>query len=399
MKKNYEFATQQIHAGSISSTDPYGSTQVPIYQTAKFKFSSVEVGGARFAGEDDGYIYTRLGNPTASVLEARLAALENGEAALATASGMGAITTAIWSAIDGNSEIITDETLYGCTFAFFTHGLSKFGVKVHFVDMSNPENIKPYLNEKTAIVYMESMCNPTLKVVDIAAVSKLAHAYNPSIKVMVDNTFTTPYLVRPLDLGADVSLHSATKYLNGHGDVIAGAVIAKKEFIDTCRMCGLKDFTGAVIGPFDAFLLLRGMQTLDIRMDKHCQNALKVAQFLEAHPAIKTVYYPGFKSFPLHETAAKQMSQFGGMVSFETYKNRHETAAAINTLELATIAVSLGDVKTLVEHPASMTHSVYTPEELAAANIPEGLVRISVGLENIDDLIADFKQAFDKLMP
>jgi len=399
MKKNYGFATNQIHAGSISYKDAYGSTQVPIYQTAKFKFKTVEEGGARFAGEDDGYIYTRLGNPTASSLEVRMAALENGEAALATASGMGAITTAIWSAIDGNSEIIADETLYGCTFAFFTHGLSKFGVKVHFVDMSNPESIKPYLNEKTAIVYLESICNPTLKVVDIAAVSQIAHDYNPNIKVMVDNTFATPYLTRPLDLGADVSLHSATKYLNGHGDVIAGVIIAKKDFIGTCQMQGLKDFTGAVIGPFDAFLLLRGLQTLDIRMDKHCQNALKIAEFLKAHPAIKTVYYPGFEDFPWYNAAAKQISQFGGMVSFETYKNRQETSAAINTLELATIAVSLGDVKTLVEHPASMTHSVYTPEELAAANIPEGLVRISVGLENADDLIADFKQAFDKLIP
>jgi len=399
MKKNYEFATKQIHSGSISSKDPYGSTQTPIYQTAKFKFSSVEEGGARFAGNDDGYIYTRIGNPTATALEGRMAALENGEAALATASGMGAITTAIWSAIDGDSEIIADETLYGCTFAFFSHGLSKFGVKVHFVDMSNPENIKPYLNDKTTVVYLESPCNPTLKIVDIAAVSQIAHAHNPSIKVMVDNTFATPYLTRPLDLGADVSLHSGTKYLNGHGDVIAGVIISKKGFIDTCKLYGLKDFTGAVLGPFDAFLLMRGIQTLDIRMDKHCQNAFEMAKFLKTHPAIKTVYYPGFEDFPGHETAARQMSQFGGMVSFETYKSKEETAAAINTLELATIAVSLGDVKTLVEHPASMTHSVYTAEELEAANISEGLVRISVGLENIGDITADFKQALDKLMP
>ena len=398
MKKDYGFATKQIHAGSFSSKDIYGSTQVPIYQTAKYKFGTVQVGGARFAGEDGGYIYTRLGNPTLSALEERMAVLENGEAALATASGMGAITTAIWSAIEGSSEIIADETLYGCTFAFLSHGLSKFGVKVHFVDMADPENIKPYLNEKTAVVYLESPCNPTLKIVDIAEVSRISHEYNPNILVMVDNTFATPYLTRPIDLGADVSLHSATKYLNGHGDVIAGVIIARKEFIETCRLYGLKDLTGAVAAPFDAFLLMRGIQTLDIRMDKHCENARKIAEFLRDHEAIKTVYYPGFEDFPGHEIARRQMSQFGGMVSFETYKSKAETAEAINTLELATIAVSLGDTKTLVEHPASMTHSVYTPEELAAANISEGLVRISVGLENVEDIIADFKQALDKLL-
>ncbi|MCL2564796.1 MAG: methionine gamma-lyase [Defluviitaleaceae bacterium] len=398
VKKDYGFATKQIHTGSISAQDNYGSMQVPIYQTATYRFKTVQEGGARFAGEDGGYIYTRLGNPTQAVLEARMADLENGEAALALASGMGAITTAIWSAIDGESEIIADETLYGCTFAYFVHGLSKFGVKVHMVDMANPENIKAHLNKKTAVVYLESPCNPTLKIVDIAEVSRIAHEYNPDIKVMVDNTFATPYLTRPLDLGADVSLHSATKYLNGHGDVIGGVIVAKKDFVEVCRLHGLKDLTGAVIGPFDAFLLLRGIQTLDIRMDKHSKNAKEIAEFLRDHPAIKTVYYPGFKDFPGHDTAAKQMDQFGGMISFETYKGRDETAAAINGLQLATIAVSLGDTQTLVEHPASMTHSAYTPEELKAAGIPESLVRISAGLEDAKDIIADFKQAFDKLI-
>ncbi|MDL2248223.1 methionine gamma-lyase [Tyzzerella sp. OttesenSCG-928-J15] len=394
--KNYGFATRQIHAGA--KEDAYGSLCQPIYQTSTFKFQTVEQGGARFAGEEAGYIYTRLGNPTQQVLEERMASLENGEAALATASGMGAITSALWSAIDGESEILADETLYGCTFALLTHGMSKFGVKLRLVDMTNPENIREHLNEKTKVVYFESPCNPTLKIVDIEAVSRITHEYNPEIKVMVDNTFSSPYLQRPLDLGADVVLHSATKYLNGHGDVIAGIIVGKKDFIDTCRMFGLKDMTGAVIGPFDAFLLIRGLKTLDIRMDRHCKNTRLIAEFLKGHPAIKKVYYPGFEDFSGHEVAKKQMSEFGGMVAVETYKNKAETAAALNHLKLATIAVSLGDAETLVEHPATMTHSTYNAEELAAANIPEGLVRISVGLENPEDIIADFKQVFDRLI-
>lgn len=398
MKKDYGFATKQIHAGSISAKDNYGSMQVPIYQSAAFRFKTVKEGGERFAGEEPGYIYSRIGNPTVSVLEERLAVLENGEAALATASGMGAITTAIWSAINADSEIIADETLYGCTFAFFVHGLSKFGIKVHMVDLTKPENIKPYLNEKTAVVYLESPRNPTLKIVDIKELSRIAHAFNPAIKVMVDNTFATPYLTRPIELGADVALHSCTKYLNGHGDTIGGVIVSDEEFIGTCRLHGLKDLTGAVLGPFDAFLILRGILTLDIRMEKHCDNARQVAEFLKEHPAIKTVYYPGFADFEGYEVAKKQMAKFGGMIAFETFKDRDETAAAINTLELASIAVSLGDAQTLVEHPASMTHSAYTPQELEAAGIAEGLVRLSVGLEDVKDLIADFKQALDKLI-
>jgi len=398
VKKDYGFATKQIHAGSISAKDNYGSMQVPIYQSAAFRFKTVKEGGERFAGEEPGYIYSRIGNPTVSVLEERLAVLENGEAALATASGMGAITTAIWSAINADSEIIADETLYGCTFAFFVHGLSKFGIKVHMVDLTKPENIKPYLNEKTAVVYLESPRNPTLKIVDIKELSRIAHAFNPAIKVMVDNTFATPYLTRPIELGADVALHSCTKYLNGHGDTIGGVIVSDEEFIGTCRLHGLKDLTGAVLGPFDAFLILRGILTLDIRMEKHCDNARQVAEFLKEHPAIKTVYYPGFADFEGYEVAKKQMAKFGGMIAFETFKDRDETAAAINTLELASIAVSLGDAQTLVEHPASMTHSAYTPQELEAAGIAEGLVRLSVGLEDVKDLIADFKQALDKLI-
>ncbi|WP_295587074.1 aminotransferase class I/II-fold pyridoxal phosphate-dependent enzyme, partial [uncultured Oscillibacter sp.] len=228
-EKKLGFATRQIHAGKMKNAA--GSLCDPIYQTSTFEFETVEQGGARFAGQESGYIYSRLGNPTVATLEAKVAELENGEAALATASGMGAISTAIWSSVEGGDEIVASDTLYGCTFALLNHGISKFGVKAHLVDMTDMAALKAALNEKTKVVYLETPCNPTLKIVDIAAVAKTAHDYNPAIKVVVDNTFCTPYLQRPLDLGADVVVHSATKYLNGHGDVIAGVVVGKTDFI------------------------------------------------------------------------------------------------------------------------------------------------------------------------
>ena len=396
INKNMGFATRQIHAGKIENAA--GSLCAPIYQTSTFEFSSVEQGGARFAGQENGYIYTRLGNPTLTAVEAKMAELENGEAALVAASGMGAISSAIWSAVEAGDEIIASDTLYGCTFALLNHGVPKFGVKTTFVDLTDLNNLKAALTDKTKVVYLETPCNPTLKIVDIAAVAKMAHEHNPAIKVMVDNTFCTPYLQRPLDLGADVVLHSATKYLNGHGDVIAGVIVSSAEFIGQCRMFALKDMTGAVMSPFDAFLLARGMKTLDIRMERHCANAAKVAEFFHSHPAVGKVYYPGLEDFEGHEIAAKQMKLPGGMIAIELKADRAKTAAALNKLELCTIAVSLGDAETLVEHPASMTHSTYTPEELKMAGISEGLVRVSVGLEDPEDIIADFKAVLDTLV-
>ena len=395
-KKNLGFATRQIHAGKTSNDA--GALCAPIYQTSTFEFETVEQGGARFAGQESGYIYSRLGNPTVGVVEAKMAELEGGEDALATASGMGAISTAIWSSVEAGDEIVASDTLYGCTYALLNHGICKFGVKVTFIDMTNLEALKAALTDKTRVVYLETPCNPTLKIVDIAAVSELAHAYNPAIKVMVDNTFCTPYLQRPLELGADVVVHSATKYLNGHGDVIAGVVVGSKEFIGTCRMFGLKDMTGAVMSPFNAFLMARGMKTLDIRMERHCANAKKVAEFFVGHPAVDKVYYPGLDTFPGHEIAARQMKLPGGMISIELKADKAATAAALNKLELCVIAVSLGDAETLVEHPATMTHSTYSAEELKVAGISEGLVRISVGLEDPEDIIADFKAVLDTLV-
>lgn len=389
------FATKQIHAGKHENAA--GALTTPIYQTSTFSFASVEQGGKRFAGEEPGYIYTRLANPTIAVTEEKIAALEGAEAALGTGSGMGAISAALWTSVVSGDEIIADETLYGCTFSLMEHGLSRFGVKTHFVDLSKLEELRARLSAKTRVVYLESPCNPTMKLVDIEAVARIAHDFDPSIKVIVDNTFASPYLQQPLKLGADVVVHSATKYLNGHGDVIAGFVAGKADFINEVRTFGLKDMTGTVLSPFDAFLIARGLKTLDIRMERHCANAQKVAEFLESHPAVAKVYYPGLKSFPGYEIARKQMKKPGGMIAIELKADKAAAAAAINRLKLCTIAVSLGDAETLVEHAATMTHSTYTAEELAASGISEGLVRISVGLEDPEDIIDDFRQAFASL--
>jgi methionine-gamma-lyase len=395
-EKQLGFSTRQIHAGK--EVNSAGALCTPIYQTSTFEFASVEQGGARFAGKEGGYIYTRLGNPSLTQVEAKIASLENGEAAVAAASGMGAISSALWTSVVAGDEILADETLYGCTYALLMHGMSKFGVHVIFTDLSKPENLKKNLSRKTKVVYFETPCNPTMKVIDIAATAQTAHAFNPGIRVIVDNTFCSPYLQRPLDQGADVVVHSATKYINGHGDVIAGFVVGKADFIGQCRMFGLKDMTGAVMSPFDAFLIARGLKTLSIRMERHCSNAQKVAEFLHGHPAVAKVNYPGLDDFEGREIAKKQMKLPGGMMSMELKSDRTATAAALNKLELCTIAVSLGDAETLVEHPASMTHSTYTPEELKASGISEGLVRISVGLEDPEDIIEDLKTVLDTLI-
>ncbi len=390
------FATRQIHAGKQENSA--GALTLPIYQTSTFEFASVEQGGKRFAGQEQGYIYTRLGNPTVTAVEEKIAALEGGEAALGTAAGMGAISSALWTSVAAGDEILASDTLYGCTFALLTHGMPRFGVSVKLADFADLEALKTCFTPKTKVVYLETPCNPTLKVVDIEEVAKIAHAYNPAIRVIVDNTFASPYLQQPLKLGADVVVHSATKYLNGHGDVIAGFVVGKADFIAEVRMFGLKDMTGAVLSPFDAFLIARGLKTLDIRMERHCANAKKVAAYLHDHPAVARVFYPGLEDFEGYAIAKKQMRLPGGMMSIELKADREAAAAAINRLKLCTIAVSLGDAETLVEHAATMTHSTYTPEELAAAGISEGLVRISIGLEDPEDIIADFEQAFAGLI-
>ena len=395
---NYKFETLQLHVGQEQADPATDSRAVPIYQTTSYVFRNSQHAADRFGLADAGNIYGRLTNSTQDVFEKRIAALEGGVAALATASGMGAISSALWSSVEAGDEIVASDTLYGCTFALLNHGMSKFGVGVKFVDFADLAAVKAALTEKTKVVYLETPCNPTLKVVDIAEVAKIAHEYNKNIRVIVDNTFCSPYIQQPLSLGADVVVHSATKYINGHGDVIAGFIISNAEFVGKCRMFGLKDMTGAVMSPFNAFLIARGLKTLDIRMERHSANAMKVAEFLHDHPAIDKVYYPGLEDFEGHEIAKKQMKLYGGMMSIELKADRDAVANALNKLQLCTIAVSLGDAETLVEHAASMTHSTYTPEELKASGISEGLVRISVGLEDPDDIIADLKAVLDTLV-
>jgi methionine-gamma-lyase len=390
-----KFSTRAVHAGY--KKNEYGALATPIYQTSTFIFDSAEQGGRRFALEEEGYIYTRLGNPTSSQVEDKLANLENAEAAVAMSSGMGAITSVFWAALSGGDHVVAAKTLYGCTFAYLNHGLSRFGVETTFVDTSNPENVRKAMRPNTKIVYLESPANPNMLISDIEEISKIAHETEGCI-VVVDNTYSTPYIQRPLELGADVVVHSATKYLNGHGDVIAGFAVGSREIINQVRLVGIKDMTGSVMSPFDSYLINRGMKTLEIRMEKHCSNAQKVAEFLEAHPAVENIAYPGLKSFPQYDLAKKQMSLPGAMIAFEVKGGFEAGKKLMNSLELCTLAVSLGDTETLIQHPASMTHSPYTPEERAMSGISEGLVRLSVGLEDAGDIIDDLKQALDKLI-
>ena len=392
--KKYGLGTTAIHAGTLKNL--YGTLAMPIYQTSTFIFDSAEQGGRRFALEEAGYIYTRLGNPTTTVLENKIAALEEGEAAVATSSGMGAISSTLWTVLKAGDHVVTDKTLYGCTFALMCHGLTRFGIEVTFVDTSNLDEVKNAMKENTRVVYLETPANPNLKIVDLEALSKLAHT-NPNTLVIVDNTFATPYMQKPLKLGADIVVHSVTKYINGHGDVIAGLVITNKELADQIRFVGLKDMTGAVLGPQDAYYIIRGMKTFEIRMERHCKNAKKVVEFLNKHPKIERVYYPGLETHPGHEVAKKQMKDFGAMISFELKGGFEAGKTLLNSLKLCSLAVSLGDTETLIQHPASMTHSPYTKEEREAAGITDGLVRLSVGLENVEDIIADLEQGLEKI--
>ncbi|WP_336015867.1 methionine gamma-lyase [Fusobacterium polymorphum] len=392
--KKCGLGTTAIHAGTLKNL--YGTLAMPIYQTSTFIFDSAEQGGRRFALEEAGYIYTRLGNPTTTVLENKIAALEEGEAAVATSSGMGAISSTLWTVLKAGDHVVTDKTLYGCTFALMCHGLTRFGIEVTFVDTSNLDEVKNAMKENTRVVYLETPANPNLKIVDLEALSKLAHT-NPNTLVIVDNTFATPYMQKPLKLGADIVVHSVTKYINGHGDVIAGLVITNKELADQIRFVGLKDMTGAVLGPQDAYYIIRGMKTFEIRMERHCKNAKKVVEFLNKHSKIKRVYYPGLETHPGHEIAKKQMKDFGAMISFELKDGFEAGKTLLNSLKLCSLAVSLGDTETLIQHPASMTHSPYTKEEREAAGITDGLVRLSVGLENVEDIIADLEQGLEKI--
>ena len=388
------FSTRAIHAG-YDPAEEHGALTPPLHLTSTFAFESAEAGGEMFAGTRPGHFYSRISNPTTDLLERRLASLEGAEAAVATASGMGAITATLWSFLRAGDEVITDQTLYGCTFAFLRDGLTRFGVTVKQVDMTQPDALAAAITDQTRIVYFETPANPNMRLVDIAAITRIAHG--AGAKVVVDNTYATPCLTRPLALGADIVVHSATKYLGGHGDLVGGLAAGGVEDMARVRLCGVKDMTGAVMSPFTAFLVLRGLKTLPLRMARHGQSAQTVARWLEEHPAVAQVFYPGLQSFPQRDLASRQMASGGGMMAFELKGGHAAGVAMMNRLQLIRRAVSLGDAETLIQHPASMTHSPYTPEERAAAGIGEGMVRLSVGLEDVADILADLAMALEPL--
>ncbi|MEW6292543.1 MAG: methionine gamma-lyase [Pseudomonadota bacterium] len=388
------FSTRAIHYG-YNPQDHQGALSPPIFQTSTFAFPTAEYGAACFAGEESGHFYTRISNPTLALLEARLAALENAEAAVVFGSGMGAISATCWTLLEPGDELIADLTLYGCTHALFEHGLKKFGIKITSIDLTNPSALEAAIGPRTRMVYFETPANPNMRLIDIAAVGEIAHRHG--VTVVVDSTYCSPYLQQPLLLGADIVVHSATKYINGHGDVTAGVVATSAELAAGIRLKGLKDFTGAVLSPGDAHLILRGLKTLAVRMDRHCDNAEAVAVRLAEHPAVRQVYYPGLEGDPYHALSRRQMRRFGAMIAFELHGGIEAGRRFINALNIFTRAVSLGDTESLVQHPASMTHSTYTAEERKRAMIADGLVRLSIGLEDRDDLLNDIEDALSAM--
>jgi len=381
MNKEMKFATKAIHAGQ--QPDPTtGAVMTPIYQTSTYWQAS--------PGEHKGYEYSRGTNPTRKALEDCLAALENCKFGLAFSSGMGATDTLLRLLKPGD-EVITGNDLYGGSYRIFTKVYQHYGIKFHFLDLSKPENIIPYINDNTKLVWIETPTNPTMRIIDIEGVAKITKAHN--ILLTVDNTFASPYLQNPIDLGADVVMHSVTKYIGGHSDVVMGALLTNNEALYK-ELFFIYNACGATPGPQDAFLVLRGIKTLHLRMKAHCENGEKVAHFLKNHPKIDKIYWPGFEEHPNHDIAKKQMRGFGGMVSV-TLKDAdlQETFRIASRFKVFSLAESLGGVESLVNHPVSMTHGSIPKEEREKVGVTDNLLRFSVGVEDIDDLLADLEQA------
>lgn len=391
MSKSKHIETKAIHAGRIND-EQFGSLATPLYQTSTFVFENAEQGANRFAGEEDGYIYSRLGNPTTRQLEQRVAAMEGMEDAAATATGMGAVSGALLANLQSGDHLVSSKAVYGCSFALMSHQLTKWGIEVTFVDMTKPEEVEAAIRPNTKVMFLETPINPNLVVLDLAALTSIAKKHD--ILTIADNTFLTPVLQQPAKFGVDIIVHSATKYLNGHGDVVAGVICGTSEMIMHIKMTILKDI-GATISPHDAWLIMRGIKTLPIRMERHCNNAQVIAEFLEQHNMVQEVYYPGLKSHQGHKFIGNQMKAAGGVIAFELKGDLSEGEAFINRMKLFSIAVSLGDAESLIQHPASMTHSPYSQEERQEAGISDTLIRISVGLENVEDLINDLQQSLN----
>jgi cystathionine beta-lyase/cystathionine gamma-synthase len=376
-----KFNTKTIHGGQMQD-EAYGSVMPPIYQTSTYAQST--------PGGHKGYEYSRSGNPTRHALEASFASIENGNYGLAFGSGLAAID-AVLKLLKFGDEVISTNDLYGGTYRLFTKIYEDFGIKFHFIGMANADRIEDYINDKTKLIWVETPTNPMMNIIDIVTTSKIARKHK--VLLAVDNTFATPYLQRPLDLGADIVMHSVTKYLGGHSDLVMGALIVKDNVLAE-RLYFIQNASGAVCGPQDSFLALRGIKTLHIRMQRHCENGKAVAEFLNNHPKIEKVYWPGFKDHPNHDIAKSQMEDFGGMVSFTTKGNNYkESIKIVENLKTFTLAESLGGVESLAGHPASMTHASIPKEEREKTGVVDSLIRLSVGIEDEDDLIADLRQA------
>ena len=390
--KNLGFNSKLIHGGGHH--DEYGAATVPIYQTSTFRFESAEDGAACFAGEKDGYVYTRIGNPTVAALERQVAELEHGYGAVAFASGMGAVSTVYMAYLNSGDHIISSDAVYGASRTMMEGHMSRFGVQSSYVKTENLENIKAAIRPNTKMLYIETPANPTMGITDIEACAKIAREHN--LLLVVDNTFCSPYLQNPLDLGADVVLHSVTKFINGHADIVGGIVITKTaELYKQLHVMMLN--LGGNMDPHQAYMVIRGLKTLGIRIDRAQESAMKVAEFLESHPQVTSVAYPGLKSHPQYALAQKQMRGSGTMISFELKGGLEAGRKLMNNVKMCILAVSLGGVETLIQHPASMTHSKVSATAKAAAGITDGLVRFSVGIENVEDIIADLKQALEKI--
>jgi len=386
------FNTKLIHAGAFE--DEFGSATVPIYQTSTFKFKSAQHGADCFSGKSDGYIYTRIGNPTIRAFEQNIAALENGYDGIATSSGMGAISSVYMALLGAGSHIISSDAVYGPARGLLEQDFSRFNVEATFVNTSKIENIISAIKPNTKVLYIETPANPTMEITDIAACAKIAKEHK--MILVVDNTFSSPYLQKPLDLGADVVLHSITKFINGHADIVGGVIVTKEETLYK-KIRHSMVYMGCNMDPTQAFMVIRGVKTLAIRIDRAQESAMKVAHFLKEHAKVAWINYPGLESHPQHELAKKQMKGPGSMMSFGLKGGYEAGKKLMDSVHLAILAVSLGGVETLIQHPASMTHAAVSRENKKAAGITDDLVRFSVGIEDVEDIINDLKQALESV--
>lgn len=376
-----KFGTKAIHAG-VEPDEATGAIMTPIYQTSTYVQEAV--------GKNKGYEYSRSSNPTRHALEQNLAALENGKYGACFGSGIAAIDCVL-KMLDPGDEVISTNDLYGGTFRIFKTIFEKYGIKFHFVGMSDLEKVESFVNEKTKLIWVETPTNPMMNIIDIEAMANVAKKANALL--CVDNTFATPYLQNPIDLGADIVMHSVTKYLGGHSDVVMGALVTANDDIAK-EMYRIQNSSGAVTAPMDSFLVLRGVKTLHLRMQRHCENAEAIAHFLNDHPLVDKVYWPGFESHPGHETAKRQMRGFGGMISFSLKGNKLEDALnLVSKVKVFSLAESLGGVESLVGHPATMTHAAIPKDEREKVGVTDSLIRLSIGVEDVEDLIEDLKQA------